>query len=189
MSHAADQEMEKEAIRAIYPEGFVDLAPYEYIFQFPVPGFGDAFIRLHIQYPPEYPEAPANICSCEAINLHQSASSKVIQAINSRHMELAGEPYIAALSMLVEDALGLQTDEDTEACPTPSAANLPSEEEFNPGLLPGPPLTAENFKEWWTTFCVENNISLEDVDEQCARPTGRQIWEEMERGGAPMTTV
>ncbi|EFO64834.1 Hypothetical protein GLP15_2126 [Giardia lamblia P15] len=189
MSHTADQEMEKEAICAIYPEGFVDLAPHEYIFQFPVPGFDDAFIKLHIQYPPDYPEVPANICSCETINLHQPASDKVIQAINTRHMELAGEPYIAALSMLVEDTLGLQADEDMEPCSTFSTSNLSSEEEFNPGLLPGPPLTAENFREWWTTFCAENNISLENVDEQHMRPTGRKIWEEMERGGAPMTTM
>lgn len=193
MSHSADQEMEKEAIKAIYPEEFVDIAPNEYIFQLPVPGFDDAFIRFHIQYPPEYPDVPVNICSCEAINLHLHTSNKVIQTINTRHTELVGEPYIVALSTLVEDALGIQADDNDDMehdLASPTASSLPEkEEEFNPGLLPGPPLTAENFKEWWATFCAENNISLEDNDEQCMRPTGRQIWEEMSRNNTPAIIV
>lgn len=188
MSHTIDQEMEKEAIRAIYPEEFIDIAPNEYIFQLPVPGIDGASIKLHIQYPPEYPDVPVNIRSCEALKLHQPISSKIILAINTRHTELVGEPYIVALSTLIEDAMGIQADDVELDSLSPAVSNLPDEGEFNPGLLPGPPLTVENFNEWWTTFCMENNIVLEE-DGHCTRPTGRQIWEEMEKGGTSATMV
>lgn len=193
MSHSADQETEKTAIHAIYPEEFVDVAPNEYIFQLPVPGFDDAFVKLHIQYPPEYPDVPVNICSCETINLLQHTSNKLIQTINTRHTELVGEPYVLALTTLIEDALGIQdnnNDNDVELNnASVTMSTISYEEEFNPGLLPGPPLTVENFKEWWTTFCAKHNISLTDTDEQCNRPTGRQIWEEMSRSSTSTTIV
>ncbi|TNJ28146.1 RWD domain-containing protein [Giardia muris] len=175
-AEAEAQAYELEAIRMMYPEDLEELGPTEYRFNLPIPSVNNAYLRLHIAYPTDYPASPLKLMACEPHGLGENLATRIIHHLEVTHSTLVGEPYVLMLTSLLEDIIGDTTLTTTDPSIVLEAIPEKSEENLEIGLIPGPPLTPESFANWWPSFSRENNLVADWRVSDDGRPSGREIW-------------